>query len=108
MPPYKRDELRELIADLRAGKTKSKYGEAIPTKLRSAPDLDKQIAEAEALLARLATTKPGEPGYPTAYEVSQLGRGKRRGKTALWLGRHLGVPADELILNPDEGEVVSP
>lgn len=107
MPDYKQDELRELIASLRAGKTKNKHGETIPRQIRAAPDLDAQIAEAETLLARLASTKPGEPGYPTAYEVSQLGRNGRRGKTKTWLGKYLKVSADQMILNPDEGEVIS-
>lgn len=107
MPEHKQEELRELIAALRAGKSKNKYHEAIPSALRNAPDLDRQLAEAEALLSRLATSKPGEPGYPTAYEVSQLGRRGRRGKIAIWLGKHLKVSANELILNPSEGEVVS-
>lgn len=106
MPEYKQDELRQLIADLRARKAKDQYAKPIPKQLRDAPDLDAQIAEAEALLARIASTKPGEPGYPTAYEVSQLGRNGRRGKTKTWVGKFLGVSAGELILNPDEGEVV--
>jgi hypothetical protein len=106
-PDYKQDELRELIAALRAGRTKDQYSQTIPKQLRDAPDLDQQIAAAEAMLARARSAKPGEPGYPTAYEVSQLGRGKRRGKTSTWLGKFLGVSADEMILNPDEGEDVT-
>jgi GNAT superfamily N-acetyltransferase len=103
------DAMRELIADLRAGHTKrqGKY-ETIPKRLRDAPDLDAQIAAAEALLARLESTSPGQPGYPTAYEISQLGRRRgQRGKTAVWFGKLIPVAADEMILNPDEGEVVS-
>lgn len=107
VPEYVAEELRELVADLRAGRTKSKFQETIPKKLREAPDLAAQLEAADALLARLESTKPGEPGYPTAYEFSQLGRRQgQRGKTALWLGKHLNVPANELILNPDEGELV--
>lgn len=108
MPEYKAEELRSLIADLRAGRTKDKYGETIPKQLREAPNLDAQIAAAEELLTRLGSTQPGQPGYPTAYEVSQLGRRPgQRGKTATWLGKFLKVPAEEMILNPDEGEVIS-
>lgn len=107
MPDYKIEQLQELIAALRAGRTKNQYGETIPKALRTAPDLAAQIEAAEALLARVRSTKPGEPGYPTAYEVSQLGRGGRRGKTATWLGKFLGVSAGEMILNPDEGEDVA-
>ncbi len=109
MPDYKAQELRDLIAALRTGKATNKYNEPIPKQLRDAPNLDEQVAAAEELLARLSTTKPGEPGYPTAYEVSQLGRAAgQRGKTATWLGKFLGVSADQMILNPNEGEVVSP
>jgi hypothetical protein len=108
VPEYKAEELRNLVADLRAGKAKSSIGETIPKRLRDAPNLAAQLDAAEELLARLESTRPGQPGYPTAYEMSQLGRrGGQRGKTALWLGKHLGVSADEMILNPDEGEVIS-
>jgi len=108
VPKQTSEAMSELIADLRAGKTKNRYGEPIPKALREAPDLDAQIAAAEAVLARLESTQPGQPGYPTAYEVSQLGRRPgQRGKTATWFGKVIPVPADELILNPDEGEVIS-
>jgi len=112
VPSYLVENMRQLIADLRAGKTtstatKDEY-RTIPKRFRDAPDLDAQTVAAEALLARLSSTKPGEPGYPTAYEISQLGRRpSQRGKTALWLGKLLFVSTDELILNPDEGEVIS-
>lgn len=107
VPDYQTEGLRRLVGDLRSGANKTTWdGEAIPKSLREAPDLEAQTAEAEALLARLESSKPGEPNYPTAYEISQLGRNGRRGKTAVWLGRFLGVSADELILNPDEGEVL--
>jgi hypothetical protein len=108
VPQQTSEAMRDLIADLRAGKTKNRFGEPIPKALREAPDLDAQIAAAEAVLARLESTQPGQPGYPTAYEVSQLGRRPgQRGKTATWFGKVIPVPADELILNPDEGEVIS-
>jgi phage portal protein BeeE len=102
------EAMRDLIASLRAGKTKFNFGDTIPKRLRDAPDLDAQIAAAEALLARLESTSPGQPGYPTAYEISQLGRRSgQRGRTAVWFGKLIPVAADELILNPDEGEVIS-
>jgi hypothetical protein len=107
MPDYKVDELKKLIAELRAGETKH-LGETIPKQIRDAPNLDAQISAAEELLNRQATKNPGEPGYPTAYEVSQLGRRpNQHGKTATWLGKFLQVSAGEMILNPDEGEVIS-
>lgn len=104
--------LRDLIADLRAGKAKSEATKdeyrTIPKRFREASDLNDQIATAEALLARLESTRPGAADYPTAYEMSQLGRRSgQRGKTSLWLGKLLWVPADELILNSGEGTVVS-
>lgn len=111
VPDHLVENIRGLIADLRAGKTRSEHikdeYDIIPKRFRDAADLDAQIAAAEALLARLDSTKPGEPGYPTAYEISQLGRrAGQRGRTALWLGKLLWVSADEMILNPDEGEDV--
>jgi len=112
VPDYLAENIRNLVADLRAGRatseaTSDKY-HTLPKRFRDAPDLDAQIAAAEALLARLSSTKPGEPDYPTAYEISQLGRRRgQRGKTALWLGKLLWVSADEMVLNPDEGEVLS-
>ncbi len=102
------EAMRDLIASLRAGKTKFNFGDTIPKRLRDAPDLEAQIAAAEALLARLELTSPGQPDYPTAYEISQLGRRRgQRGRTAVWLGKLIPVSADEMILNPDEGEVIS-
>lgn len=113
VPDYLADNMRQLVADLRAGKTtsagaKDEYA-TIPKRFRDAPDLEQQIAAAEALLSRVESGKPGDPGYPTAYEISQLGRRQgQRGKAALWLGKLLWVSADEMMLNPNEGEVLSP
>ncbi len=107
VPDHTAAALRERIADLRAGRTKNQFGETIPKALREAPDLELQIGAAEELLARLASTQPGDPTYPTAREFSQLGRNGRRGKTATWLGKSISIAADQLILNPDEGEVLS-
>jgi hypothetical protein len=56
----------------------------------------------------VTTIKPGQPGYPTAYEVSQLGRAAgQSGKTATWLGKYLKVSAEEMILNPDKFVVIT-
>lgn len=112
VPDYLAENIRTLISDLRVGKatseaTKDEY-HTLPKQIRGAPDLDAQIAAAEALLARVESRKPGEPDYPTAYEISQLGRREgQRGRTELWLGKLLFVSADEMILNADEGEVVT-
>lgn len=112
VPDYLIDNTRQLIADLRAGKRTSDGARdrhyRLPKRIREAPDLEAQLAAAEALIARAETLQPGQPGYPTAYEWSQVGRrAGQRGKTALWLGKLLFVSADEMILNPDEGEVLS-
>lgn len=110
VPDYLADNIRTLISDLRAGRTTSEATKdeyrTLPKQIRDAPDLDAQIAAAEELLTR-ASGKPGDPGYPTAYEISQLGRRQgQRGKGEVWLGKLLFVSADEMILNPDSGEVV--
>jgi hypothetical protein len=83
------DGLRELVGDLRAGRTKNKFGEAIAKRVREMPDLDAQLTAAEALLDRAARFKWGQSGYPTAYEISQLGRrAGQKGKSAVWLGKY--------------------
>lgn len=112
VPDYLKQNIRQLIADLEGGQeislaTKDEY-QTIPKSVLQAPDLQAQISAAEKLLERLARTEPGQPDYPTAYEISQLGRRPgQRGKTEVWLGKLLFVSADEMILNPDEGEVLS-
>ena len=108
MPDHKVEELRDLVAALRAGRTRDKYNATIPKQLREAPNLDAQLSAADALLKRATTIKPGKPGYPTAYEVSQLGRASgQSGKTATWLGKYLKVSAEQMILNPDEFVVIA-
>jgi Acetyltransferase (GNAT) family. len=107
MPAYKAEELRDLIGRLRTGAAENQYREAIPKPLGEAKDLEAQIAAAEDLLRRYETLQPGQPGYPTAYEVSQLGRNGRKGKSATWIGKFLGIQAEEMVLNPAEGIIVS-
>jgi hypothetical protein len=113
VPSYLTESIRELLDDLRAGKTKSNATKdayhTIPKRFLNAPDLQQQIDAAQELYTRLHTLKPGDPKYPTAYEISQLGRREgQKGKTAVWLGKLLFVSADEMVLNPDEGRDVAP
>jgi ADP-ribosyltransferase exoenzyme/Phage Mu protein F like protein len=102
--------LRDTIADLRAGKIADQYGVKYPKALREAGDLSAQLAAADNILVRLASVRPGQPGYPTAYEISQVGRTTQRGKTSTWLGKHFMFnhgSTSQLILNPDEGVVLN-
>jgi SPP1 gp7 family putative phage head morphogenesis protein len=45
------------------------------------------VADARALLKRAGEAKFGTPGFPTAYEMSQLGRWPGAGKGDLWIGK---------------------
>jgi GNAT superfamily N-acetyltransferase len=110
VPEHTVTALRSFISDLRAGRTKDQFGVAIPKALREASDLDAQLAIAEDVLRRATTLQPGATGYPTARELSQIGRTTQRGKTSTWLGKHFmfnNGSTSELVLNPDEGVVIS-
>jgi len=84
---YHLDELHDHVEAIRSGSGKSKYGEAIPRKLRGAKDLDAQLDAADHLIERAGRTKYGEPDYPTAYEISQIGRSSGQGRSDQWLGK---------------------
>lgn len=53
-----------------------------------------QVAEMEELLTRILTGRFGSPDYPTAYEVSQLGRKPGMGRDDPWLGKLLMLGSD--------------
>lgn len=46
-----------------------------------------QVAAARALLDRAERTEFGSPDYPSAYEISQLGRWPGAGRTDRWIGK---------------------
>jgi hypothetical protein len=51
-------------------------------------DVRRQLVEAEALLARARSTRFGRADFPSAYEVSQIGRTSGQGgRDARWLGK---------------------
>jgi SPP1 gp7 family putative phage head morphogenesis protein len=50
-------------------------------------DGPKQLAAAEALLDRWNDTKFGSVAYPSAYELSQLGRWPGAGRDDVWIGK---------------------
>lgn len=85
--------LHDLITVIRAGDTQFQFDDEfydIPDEILNAPNLDRQLAAAEALLGRAEFSRWGEPGFPTAYELSQLGRRRgQRGPDAMWLGKFL-------------------
>jgi hypothetical protein len=82
--------LRELVENLRAGRLKNRFGEAIPVKIRSLQDLDAQLSLAESVIERAQRFQYGDAEYPSAYEISQLGRARGQGgKSAIWLGKYL-------------------
>lgn len=82
--------LRTKVQARQAGKKKDDFGgDVVSKKLGKAPNLDQQFADAAALLERAKGRKPGDPGYPTAYEVSQLGRWKGAGRDDMWLGKEI-------------------
>ncbi|MEV6798531.1 hypothetical protein AB0M91_09305 [Micromonospora rifamycinica] len=49
--------------------------------------IDAQIEAAEALLERIRTAAFGSVDYPSAYEVSQLGRWPGAGRDDVWIGK---------------------
>jgi len=110
VPEHTITALRSLIGDLRAGRTKDQFGVAIPRALRQASDLDAQLVIAEDVLRRATTLQPGAPGYPTAREMSQMGRTAQRGKTSTWLGKFFmfeNGSTSEMVLNPNQGVIIS-
>ena len=111
MAEHQVTDLRDLVRDIRAGATKDKYGVAIPKALREAQDLDAQLTMADDVLDRVTRLKPGDRGYPTAYEVSQLGRTTQKGKASTWFGKYFmfnNGSTSEMVLNPTEGVVLKP
>ena len=81
--------LRETVASLREGRNRDRYGKPLSKKLTGASNLEDQLEAAEALLMRVESTEFGQPGYPSAYEISQLGRPPGAGRDDVWLGKAL-------------------
>jgi hypothetical protein len=50
-------------------------------------ELDAQVRAAQALLQRASQYQFGDPQYPRAYEISQLGRHAGQGKDDIWIGK---------------------
>lgn len=65
----------------------------LPQDLSGAPALDVQIDVARRLLER-PHGKFGDPGFPTAYEISQLGRWPGAGKNDMWIGKLVMLGSD--------------
>jgi len=55
--------------------------------LRGAPDIAEQIRLGNELAARMSGRRLGDPDFPTAYEISQLGRWEGAGKDDMWIGK---------------------
>lgn len=71
-------------------------------KLRRSRNLQGQIAAAEALIQRAETIPFGQPGFPTPYEISQLGRWRGAGSMDRWIGNEtmLGSSWDGVLRIP--------
>lgn len=60
----------------------------------SNPRVVEGLRQARELLARAASHRFGEPGYPTPYEISQLGRWDGAGKLDKWIGKKILLGSD--------------
>lgn len=67
--------------------------DGVASRLRDELDHAKHLAGTELhaqvseVLRRFRTVPFGKPGYPTAYEISQLGRPKDAGRDKKWIGK---------------------
>lgn len=72
--------------DLRAEKDAAKVSGWLREKADTYPD-KAQARAAQKMADRLDKEKFGSPTYPTAYEISQLGRQPGQGKDDSWIGK---------------------
>jgi phage portal protein BeeE len=57
-------------------------------------DWREEIRQARELLLRAGDRRFGEPGYPTPYEISQLGRWDGAGRMDKWIGKRILLGSD--------------
>lgn len=84
--------LHALIAALRSGRRRVDLDGVradIPAALAEAPDLEGQLAEADRAVGRAEHSEWGQAGFPSARELSRVGRRGRAGTDAMWLGKFL-------------------
>ncbi len=63
-------------------------------RLIGAPDVDEQIRLGRELLKRAEGLRLGDDGFPTAFEISQLGRWPGAGKNDVWIGKLVMLGSD--------------